>query len=205
MKNKAFIYPAARARVNQIAKTVASFIDFLHEVKGLNYKMVTLVGFSLGAQIAGLAGKKTKEKLDRIVGLDPAGVLFDVNDVESRLSPESSTYTECIHTGFFFGIREPICHVDFYVNSGSNQPGCAEGVKSVPCSHARVIDIYHESLENPKAFYGNRCQDLESALNQNCTGEPGAFINDPENEVNNLSGIFHVTTNAQSPFGKGPA
>lgn len=206
MKNKAYIYKTARSRVNEIAKVVARFIEFLHENAGLKYDMVTIIGFSLGAHIAGIAGKDLIDiKLKKIVGLDPAGPLFDARDVDNRLSPDSASYTECLHTGYVFGIREPICQTDFYINSGSKQPGCkiTEGIDFAPCSHLRVIDIYIESLGNPKGFYGDRCPDLDGALNMNCNERPGAFINDPENESKNISGIFQVITSAQTPFAQG--
>ena len=206
MKNKIFVYPKARSEVKAIGKVIANFIEFLQESSGLKYEMTSLIGFSLGAHIAGLTGKQlTKGKLKKVVGLDAAGPLFDVNDVDSRLASDSATYTECIHTGFHYGIRDPICQTDFYINSGSNQPGCEtpQGLDFLTCSHSRVLNIFMESLHNSKAFYGYRCADLDGALNMNCNEEPGAYINDPENEVKNLSGIFHVTTNARSPFGQG--
>lgn len=193
-------------RVNEVAQFVGEFINFLHEYAGLQYENVTLIGFSLGAHISGVAGKKfINGKVRKIVGLDPAGPLFEINDPDNRLNPESAEHTECIHSGFYFGIKEPICQLDFYLNSGSHQPGCESitGSDFKPCSHARALEVYNEALSAPEAFYGYRCDTLNEAFEKNCHNTNGAFINDVENEVKNISGIFHVTTNGNSPFGRG--
>lgn len=134
----------------------------------------------------------TNDKIKKIIGLDPAGPMFNVSDIDNRLSSDSAMYTECLHTGAPIGIREPICQADFYINSGSNQPQCPNDLGT--CSHQRAVEIYIESLKNPKKFYGDRCLNLDDALKMNCIERPGAFINDPANEVNKLSGIFHVIT-----------
>lgn len=48
-------------------------------------------------------------------------------DVESneRLDKSDAEYVECIHTGDnCFGINQPLCTANFYLNGGSGQPGC---------------------------------------------------------------------------------
>lgn len=131
--------------------------------------------------------------------------MFSVDDQESRLNPKSSTYVECIHTGFPLGIRAPICKVDFFINKAIGQPGCTNifGVDNIVCSHNRVVFIAIEAMKNPKNFYGKSCDSYENALKGNCNDEPGAFVLDEDNELKNRSGIFHVITNAKEPFGRG--
>jgi hypothetical protein len=149
-----------------------------------------------------MAGNHLNGKLGKITGIDPAGPLFDANDPDTRLSPESAEQTECLHSGIPYGIREPICHVDFYINKGSNQPNCGTILKNL-CSHARVVEIYSEALINRKAFFGYHCEDLNQALNGSCGNLDGVFINQ---RLKNLkTGIFHVDTNGNSPFGRGLA
>lgn len=204
--SKTLDYSTARYRIDEVANVLTNFIKFLQQSANLNPSNTTLIGFSLGAHICGLVGKQFTDKmLKKIIGIDPAGPLFDVNQSDNRLSPESATYTECIHTGYAFGIREPICHADFYFNGGANQPGCAVALifDSVLCSHSRAVEIFIESLMSPDSFYGNRCESLTSALNKNCNEQPGAYLNNPSNEAEKLSGIFHVRTNAASPYGQG--
>ena len=50
-------YPAARNRVGAVASLVAQYMDFLDEQNALDWSRLTVIGFSLGAHIAGLAGK----------------------------------------------------------------------------------------------------------------------------------------------------
>lgn len=68
-------------------------------------------------------------KLNTIIGLDPAGPLFDVREPEERIAVGDAEYVECIHTnggilGVGFGIGANICDADFFPNGGSTQPGC---------------------------------------------------------------------------------
>lgn len=67
-------YFAAAGRVPTVGAFVASYLDFLHENALLNFSRLTVVGFSLGAHIAGTVGKNTRRgRVQYIVGLDPAG------------------------------------------------------------------------------------------------------------------------------------
>lgn len=79
-------YIAARNRVEDIGAHVAAFIDGLVFNEVANVADITAIGFSLGAHIAGIAGKHLQSgKLPKIVGLDPAGPLFDFNKPHARL------------------------------------------------------------------------------------------------------------------------
>lgn len=122
LKSKTLWYPEAVSRVPRVAEVVAGFVNFLQSKASLNLNDTTIIGMSLGAHVSGLAGKQVEGgKVRRVIGLDPAGPGFSAKEVGKRLGLESAKYTECIHTGFYFGMRDPICHVDFYVNGGRNQ------------------------------------------------------------------------------------
>lgn len=94
---------------------------------------ITLVGFSLGAHVMGFAGrhfqKTTKMQLGRIIGLDPAGALFQGTNVS--LSRRDAKYVDIIHTNggdiftFKLGLWNAMGHVDFYPNGGKIQPNCS--------------------------------------------------------------------------------
>lgn len=56
--------------------------------------------------------------MGKVIGLDPAGPLFDVKEPITRINPDSADYVECIHTGYSLGIRAPVCQSDFFVNGG---------------------------------------------------------------------------------------
>lgn len=194
---KSFWYPEAVERVPEIAKVVAEFIDFMVDSASLELEKTTIIGFSLGAHIAGLAAKNLANgKVNKIIGLDPAGPGFLFENPGSRLDGNDANYVECIHTGYIFGIREPICQVDFYVNGGRDQPGCETlfGTFDVICSHSRAVEVFIEALYLQKAFFGQRCGSLDEALDRNCHDNPGAFLNGKQNAEEALSGIFHIST-----------
>lgn len=75
-----------------------------------------------------MIGKQvTSGRIRVIIGLDPAGALFDVNDPRDRLDAGDAQYVECIHTNgglFGLGIGTPICDTDFFPNGGNSQSGC---------------------------------------------------------------------------------
>jgi pancreatic triacylglycerol lipase len=85
---------------------VANFIKFLEMHGGLNLDLLTLVGHSLGAHVAGFAGKYTHGQINTIFGLDPAGPLFSLKSASDRLSENDAKYVETIVTdGGYLGKR----------------------------------------------------------------------------------------------------
>lgn len=101
-------------------------IDFLVARRGMNLESVFVVGHSLGAHIAGIAGHALHSgRLPIIVGLDPAYPLFKRDRTDSRLSVMDADYVQVIHTnGNNLGMRYPVGDADFYPNWGVTQPGC---------------------------------------------------------------------------------
>jgi Lipase len=112
---------------------------------------------------------------------------------------------ECIHTGYYFGIRAKVCQTDFFVNGGSKQPGCINyfGIDNVVCSHQRAVIYYTEALHKPNSFYGDRCDQVEDALTGSCSKNSGAFMGNEGNADAKLSGIYYVETNLEPPYGRG--
>ncbi|CAG2163630.1 unnamed protein product, partial [Oppiella nova] len=97
-----------------------------------------LIGYSLGAHLAGLLGKQLQNfnvtcKLGRISGMEPARPYFEHLPQSRRLSRSDANFVDIIHTesrtkGLFewgAGMSQAIGHVDFYPNGGSGQPGCS--------------------------------------------------------------------------------
>lgn len=216
-------YLQARNRVSPVGIFLASFLDYLHESGYVDYNRLTVVGFSLGAHMAGLAGKNVRSgRINTIIGLDPAGPLFSVNTPAERLDSGDALYVEALHTNggaFGSGIGTPIAHADFFPNGGSLQPGCFVAL----CSHMRAVDYYskdsekfnHNSILITKfflvesirfnQFFGLRCATATDAALGRCTSEPGAwFAGEPSNFASNTRGIFHFTTNSRAPFATGP-
>ena len=62
-----------------------------------------MIGFSLGAHVAGFAGKKVQEGgkkkiVGRITGLDPANLGFDYDSAKVRLDKTDADFVDIIHT-----------------------------------------------------------------------------------------------------------
>lgn len=92
---------------------LAAFIDWLNANELVQFNQVSIVGFSLGgwfscfrskinfnsnritAHVAGMAGKQTtRGRVGTIVGLDPAGPLFNENNPDERLASGDADYVE---------------------------------------------------------------------------------------------------------------
>lgn len=191
--SKTLCYSWATQRGVNVGTILAEFLDFLLGDDPLIWKKLTLVGHSIGAHIAGVAGKKVKKgKVGTIIGLDPALPLYDnVND-DFRLIESDANYVEVIHTNInHFGMATHIGNIDFYLNGGKNQPGC----HSSSCSHSRAADLFKESLEPGNRFSSTRCENNDKNIVW-MGGEPG-------NIEKNVSGIYCLNTTEKYPFGIG--
>lgn len=123
-------YNLAVKNTKIVANVLGEFITYLIECK-FNKKEITLIGHSLGGQIAGYTGKIFNGKLSHIIALDPAGWLFTKPTAlhpTDRLSFTDAEFVQCIHTdNDWLGIGSTFndCHQDYYPNDGkSPQPGC---------------------------------------------------------------------------------
>jgi pimeloyl-ACP methyl ester carboxylesterase len=98
--------------------------------KGLDPSNVTLIGHSLGAHVAGIAGKEytnlTKNKLGEILALDPAGVENGTTLMWDGLRNSSANRVVSLHTSRIFGTRlenssDPrnarLSHLDLHINT----------------------------------------------------------------------------------------
>nr|XP_042095527.1 endothelial lipase isoform X2 [Ovis aries] len=137
---------------------------------------VHLIGYSLGAHVAGYAGNFVKGTVGRITGLDPAGPLFEGADIHKRLSPDDADFVDVLHTytrsfGLSIGIQMPVGHIDIYPNGGDFQPGCglndvlgsiAYGTiaEVLKCEHERAVHLFVDSLVNQdKPSFAFQCTD----------------------------------------------
>ena len=109
-------YVRAAVNTRLVGKQIAVFIRMINEEFGDLNDKIHLIGFSLGAHVAGFAGAELKN-LSRITGLDPAGPLFEGYDISVRLDKSDAKYVDVIHSNGEslivggFGIGEPIGHV----------------------------------------------------------------------------------------------
>lgn len=129
-----------RSKLPDIGRLIGEFIEFLHDHGALNYNRTQIIGHSLGAHLAGYAGKYIRARdalgLDAIVGLDPAGPLFFIDKPDDRLTASDAQYVETLHTtGAPIGFQYPIGSTDFYANWGDRPLGCKNDLFGI-CSHA---------------------------------------------------------------------
>lgn len=196
--SKVINYFNAIRDVSVAGKYLAELLDFLHDNNGLDYKTLTLVGYSLGAHVAGVAGKNIqRDKIGTIIGLDPARPGFSISNPSNRLADTDAQYVESIHTDKLLGIHYPISQVDFFVNNGEKQPGCFP----LYCSHRRVVDIFYESLTSTELI-GRKCEDFKDILDKTkCDGVIGIVGGSPFITKYNEQGIYQLYTTSTSPYG----
>ncbi|XP_037959926.1 phospholipase A1 [Teleopsis dalmanni] len=184
--------------IEDLGFLLAEFVHFLHMRTGLHYDDVYLIGHSLGAQIAGSAGKQVKPfRFNTIFALDPAGPKFrDLSD-EHRVDPTDATYVESIQTSSSLGFEEPVGHATFYPNYGRDQKNCY----IYGCSHSRAYNYFAESITSTKGFWGKLCkrksEDIwlisDSGAEFRMGGEPST----PKR------GTFYLKTNSEPPYAMG--
>ncbi|XP_022230241.2 pancreatic triacylglycerol lipase [Drosophila obscura] len=194
------------------ARYIARFLRYLVG-RGYAAKHIHLIGFSLGAEVAGFAGKQLQEwgiKLTRITALDPALPLFEGNSSNRRLSPSDARFVDVIHTdGGILGNPTAMGHADFYPNGGRPlQPGCARQEIAnnrwlgiiIGCSHQRAWEYFVESVAQPQGFPAKRCEPSPTFGVCRDGGNGVAFMGmgaDPR-----LRGKFYLETNDAKPFGR---
>uniref|UniRef100_A0A1I8N6C4 Lipase domain-containing protein n=1 Tax=Musca domestica TaxID=7370 RepID=A0A1I8N6C4_MUSDO len=200
-------YITASYRVKPVGKVLAKFIDFLHQESGMRFEDLQVIGFSMGAHVAGIAGKFLQTgRLTAIYALDPALPLFRYENQEERVDRSDAEYVEVLHTSVgSYGYDRPLGHVDFYVNFGSHQPGCY--LKE--CSHFRAFQIFSQALSREK-LEGFGCDEdmwQEMLRQHKCPHETGQKLQiAPHYSHFNRTlmakrrGVFYLLTNAQPPY-----
>lgn len=132
-KGNGIIYDQAAVNTRVIGPMVALQIQAILTVHP-QYSLadIHLIGFSLGAHVAGYAGKYMQKvfngTIGQITGLDPAGPLFEGLPPEATLWHTDALFVEALHANaqrlVGLGIWASLGHVDVYINGGRNQPGC---------------------------------------------------------------------------------
>ncbi|XP_062455259.1 endothelial lipase [Rhea pennata] len=171
------LYTNAVNNTQVVGKSIAELLNWLQENPLFQLQNVHLIGYSLGAHVAGFAGNHVQGTIGRITGLDPAGPMFEGVDPSKRLSPDDASFVDVLHTytretlGVSIGIQMPVGHVDIYPNGGDFQPGCglsdvlgaiAYGTigEVVKCEHERSVHLFVDSLVNQdKQSFAFQCTD----------------------------------------------
>ncbi|XP_044315044.1 phospholipase A1-like [Drosophila rhopaloa] len=195
-------YAMSVRAVPEAGKKVGEMIEYLHEHHDMSLDTLIVIGHSLGAHVAGFAGKQVGDKrVHTIVGLDPALPLYSYDKPDKRLSSEDAFYVESIQTnGGVKGFVKPIGKTTFYVSGGRRQPGCGVDVAGT-CSHARSVLYYAEAITED-SFGSFRCQDYQAALANECGTTYSSVRMAADQNAYVVEGHFYVPVNSEAPFGK---
>ncbi|XP_031438875.1 phospholipase A1 member A isoform X2 [Clupea harengus] len=181
-----FAYNRVVENYKEVAIEISVIINHLRN-HGSTLESFHFIGVSLGAHVAGFVGTLFDGKLGRITGLDPAGPMFKGNDVYDRLDPSDALFVEAIHTDSdYFGISIPVGHVDFFLNGGMDQTGCARSRFAsiliyfpvygyVICDHMRALHVYISALNGTCSLMGFPCSSYDDFLAGNCFDCQGTF------------------------------
>ncbi|XP_031628395.1 hepatic triacylglycerol lipase-like [Contarinia nasturtii] len=195
------LYTWAAFNTEEIGNVISESLTYL--VKIYPMQKIHLIGLSLGAHIAGSAGRnfyyKTGKRLPRITALDAANPCFNSRENVTGIQKSDAEFVLAIHSNNGgLGKKEPYGDVDFYPNGVQPlPPGCL----SISCAHQRAADFYAESVYpgSEHNFMAVKCGSFSSLSENLCTGRevPMGYAT-----PHNLEGIFLLQTNAEKPFGK---
>ncbi|RZC36887.1 Lipase and/or Abhydrolase 6 domain containing protein [Asbolus verrucosus] len=180
-------YVKATANTRLVGKQLAMLLKGLVDNNVLSLRSTHLIGFSLGAHVAGFAGAELGN-LSRITGLDPAGPLFESQDPRARLDQSDAGFVDVIHSNGEnlilggLGSYQPMGHVDFYPNGGRMQKGCSNlfvgAVSDIIwssavegrslCNHRRAYKFFTDSVSPRCHFPAFPCESYEDFLSGKC-------------------------------------
>lgn len=177
------LYGQAAGNCRVVGLEIGYLVNWMVDYYGMDPATVHLLGHSLGSHISGYAGEQIPG-LGRITGLDPAGPYFTYMKPMVRLDETDAVYVDNIHTDadsilmLGYGTEQAMGNIDFYPNSGHDQPGCDpvsigidlikpgdiidDGRNLVACSHQRAIAIFQDTLTQPCPYIAHECSDYES-------------------------------------------
>ncbi|XP_055918639.1 uncharacterized protein LOC129950742 [Eupeodes corollae] len=148
-------YPSAAVNTIQAGECIATFLmQLAADNSEFNPTELHIIGFSLGAHVAGFASnaleRSTGKKVRRITGLDPALPFFGTSQNDLKLDRTDAEFVDVVHTNAgIYGKIESCGHVDFYMNGGQLQPACNDS-KNIPlCSHTMAPVYFKESIKSP--------------------------------------------------------
>lgn len=166
-------YLSAASRINAVSHLLYYFIKNLNKF-GFHPSSIHLIGFSLGAHVAGMTGKLVhkglKTKLGKITALDPAKPCF--RHSEFRLQKTDASFVQVVHSSAgVLGIEEPVGHADVYVNGiAVTQPECQHRSISFECDHNQSWKLYVKSIVNRRTIMGRHCYSWDEVVNGRCSG-----------------------------------
>ncbi|KAM4627634.1 phospholipase A1 member A-like [Polymixia lowei] len=158
--------------VQQIGERLAQAIRALLE-RGSSPEMFHLIGFGVGAHVAGLAGRCLDGTIGRITGeIHLRGSFFDTirgSNISSDRFVQLITNEPVAALGFV----RPLGHVDFYIGEGHQLPGCPQalmhGEQYLLCSHHRAFKLFTSSIQAPCPLIALPCDSVSAFKKALCT------------------------------------
>ncbi|XP_050053058.1 pancreatic lipase-related protein 2-like [Aphis gossypii] len=196
-------YVQAVYNVPLVGKCTNKFLQKLFRVReDLKLFHLHVIGFSLGAQVAGHVGRLMNSSIERVTGLDPASPMFSEfwfnNEV---LDKSDAKFVDVLHTNIGLkGKISPLGHLDFYANNGCKQPGCTD----TSCSHVRAVEYFAESINTKKPFMAVKCLSYVLYKLGWCKpSDTSPLIVFGEHVDKTEKGVYYFMTNEEPPFSQG--
>lgn len=216
-------YVRAAVNARLVGRQVSLLVTAINGMLGSKNADFHLIGFSLGAHVAGFAGSELRN-VSRITGLDPAGPLFENYDPRVRLDSTDADLVDVIHSNGEkiymggLGAWAPMGDIDFYPNGGRMQKGCTnlfvgavsdmiwssaeENGRSL-CNHRRAYKLFTDSVVPGCHFPAFACESYEKLLEGDC------FPCVDAEQCSNMGfyadkspgrGIMYLATREEEPF-----
>ncbi|XP_058400367.1 pancreatic triacylglycerol lipase-like [Diceros bicornis minor] len=224
-------YTQATENVRIVGAEVAYLVGVLQSSLSYSPSNVHVIGHSLGAHVAGEAGRTTSGAIGRITGLDPAEPCFQSTPELVRLDPSDAQFVDVIHTdaapmipNLGFGMSQIVGHLDFFPNGGEEMPGCQKNILSqivdvggiwdgtvayVACNHLRSYKYYNDSILNPSGFAGFSCASYSDFTANKCFPCPsegcpqmGHYADKFPGRTSAEGQIFYLNTGDASNFAR---
>uniref|UniRef100_A0A667XAZ0 Phospholipase A1 member A n=1 Tax=Myripristis murdjan TaxID=586833 RepID=A0A667XAZ0_9TELE len=133
--------------LHSLASISCFLLIFNREVcneSGSSLEMFHLIGFGVGAHVAGVAGRCLHGAVGRITGLDPFAPVFSETDKPVSLNYTDAQYVDVVHTNF-------------------------NGEQYLLCSHHRAFQLFTSSIQAPCKFIALPCESVSDFRRALCT------------------------------------
>ncbi|XP_018321249.1 pancreatic triacylglycerol lipase-like isoform X2 [Agrilus planipennis] len=192
------LYTNAFANVPTIGRYLGQFIADMQTQFGLGADKFTIVGYSLGAHVAGCAGAATNSNILAIYGLDPAGPLYLNNITNNRLDPSDAQFVHAIHTcGGRWGFEDNLGTADYRPNGGRDQPGCTIELTGL-CAHSRAYRLFAESVRSG-GFTAWKCDSYSNFRSGQCQSNDQSRLGGVNIDTS-ATGDYYLDTNSEPPY-----
>uniref|UniRef100_A0A4X2M4Q8 Triacylglycerol lipase n=1 Tax=Vombatus ursinus TaxID=29139 RepID=A0A4X2M4Q8_VOMUR len=219
-------YVQAANNIRVVGAETAYLINVLSTEFGYSPSNIHTIGHSLGAHVAGEAGRRLQGQIGRITGLDPAEPCFQNTPEEVRLDASDAMFVDVIHTdaaamlpNLGLGMSQLTGHLDFFPNGGKQMPGCQKNILSTiidingiwegsrdfaACNHLRSYKYYSESILQPDGFLGYPCTSYDGCFPCPKEGCPkmGHYADQFKGKTKALGQTFFLNTGDNNDFAR---